>query len=103
MLRFFTFGTVAIALASAFALYAINTQTRRIALEVADQKKLKARIANRIATLKAERAFLARADRIGPAAEALGMRPARGDQFISGSAPETGGSEQPFVQKHKVQ
>lgn len=36
--------------------------------------------------LKAERAYLARAERIGPAARALGMRPAGGDQFVDRAA-----------------
>ena len=81
MIRFFTFGAALIALTSAFVLYTINYQTRRIALQVATKQKQKANLINRIATLKAERAFLSRAERIGPAAEALGMRPAAGDQF----------------------
>ncbi len=87
MLRFFTFGAVVIALTSAFVLYTINTQTRRIALEISTKQRLKSGLINRIATLKAERAFLARAERIAPAAEALGMRPASGDQFRTMSLP----------------
>lgn len=102
MLRFFTFGAVAIALASAFALYAINTKTRRIALEVADKKKSKARLIGRIAALKAERAFQARAERIGPAAEALGMQPATGDQFLSALPSELSSAGQEPVHTHKT-
>ena len=90
MLRFFTFGAVLITLASAFMLYTINTHTRRIASEVAAKQKRKTELINRIATLKAERAFLARAERIGPAAEALGMRPATGDQYHAALPPSTG-------------
>jgi len=83
MLRFFTFGAVAITLASAFVLYTVNYKTRLIALEVNDKKMLKSKLISRISALKAERAFLGRAERIGPAAEALGMRPANGKQIIT--------------------
>lgn len=82
MLRFMMFGAIALMLASAFGLYAITHETRQIAADVQDKTKRKEKLISSIAVLKAERAYLARAERIGPAARALGMRPATGEQFV---------------------
>ncbi len=92
MLRFLTFGAVLLALVSAFTLYAINYNTRRIAVEVAQKKKHKAKLISRISVLKAERAYLSRAERIGPAALRLGMHPAVGAQ-LSDRVPARPGNE----------
>ena len=81
MLRFMTFGAFVLALASAFVLYAINYKTRQIAVEVAAQKSSKEKLISRISVLKAERAFLSRAERIGPLATELGMRPLTAGQI----------------------
>jgi cell division protein FtsL len=81
MLRFFMFGAIVLALASAFFLYAINYSTRRISIDVAEKQKHKAKLISRISVLKAERAYLSRAERIGPAALRLGMHPAVGSQI----------------------
>ena len=75
-------------LASAFALYAVNYETRRLAEEVR-QRELKIEKAHRdIAILKAERAHLARPERIGEYARALGLRPATRDQFVAYPDPD---------------
>lgn len=72
---------------SAVALYANTYRTRQIELELqAAEQKLEA-LVREVATLKAERAYLARPERISDAARALGMRPARGDQFVPATAP----------------
>ncbi|HFB2048295.1 MAG: cell division protein FtsL [Hyphomicrobiaceae bacterium] len=83
MLHIFTFGAVFIAIVSAFILYNVNHQTRSFASQLSNKQKVKTELIRRIASLKAERAFLSRAERIADAAEALGMRPISGDQFVS--------------------
>ncbi len=72
-------------LGSAFALYAVNHETRRLADSVQDRERGIAEMQRDIAILKAERAHLARPSRIGEAARELGLVPARRDQFIPAS------------------
>ena len=86
MLRFMMFGAIVLTLASAFALYTIAQDTRRLAADVQAKQKQRDKLISAIAVLKAERAYLARAERIGPAARALGMRPANGNQFVDQAA-----------------
>lgn len=86
MLRFFMFGAVIGTLVSAFVLYTIKTDTRRVARQVYEQQKHKNKLISDIAVLKAERAYLGRGERIGPAARKLGMRPAVGRQFVDRAA-----------------
>lgn len=82
MLRSLAFGAVVLALVSAYALYSINMRTRVIAREVKAKEARKQKLIESIAVLKAERAFRARPEVIGPLAEKLGMRPVDGRQFI---------------------
>ena len=82
MLRFMAFAAIALALTSAFGLYTINYQTRRIAIEVQAKENHRIKLVSDIAVLKAERAYLGRAERIGPAAQAIGMRPTSGNQYV---------------------
>lgn len=94
MLRFMMFGAILLMLASAFALYTIAQDTRRLAADVDKKQQQRDKLISDIAVLKAERAYLARAERIGPAARALGMRPAGGDQFVDRSAVLPAGRRQ---------
>jgi len=75
--------SVAAALVSAFALYAVSYQTRRNATANQDAAEKIQQLERAIAILRAERAYLMRPDRIEPLARKLGLRPPRGDQFVS--------------------
>lgn len=77
------------ALASAFLLYALNYDTRRLEAAVAARERAAEQARSDIATLKAERAFLTRPERIEPLARGLGMRPI-GERQISAGAPTAG-------------
>ena len=81
MLRFVTIGMVLLTLASAVGLYVVNYRTRATELSIERAEARLEQLDREIATLRAERAFLARPERIEPLARKLGMRPARGDQF----------------------
>lgn len=69
-------------LASAFALYGLKYDTRRLELDVQAQEKTAERARSDIAVLKAERAHLSRPDRIEPLARAQGLRPPEPSQFL---------------------
>lgn len=73
--------SVFLMLASAFALYAVNYETRKLETAVATREKAIGKAEKDIAILKAERAHLARPERIGKAARDLGLVPARREQF----------------------
>ena len=83
MLRMFMFLSVGVALFSAFALYAISHQTKLLADANQSTEREIRKLGRDIAVLRAERSYLMRPDRIEPLARKLGMRPARGDQFIT--------------------
>ena len=82
MLRIMAFAAIALALISAFGLYTINYHTRQIAIGAQAKENQKTKLVSDIAVLKAERAYLGRAERIGPAAQAIGMRPTSGKQYV---------------------
>jgi cell division protein FtsL len=73
---------VALALASAFALYAMKHDTRQLDARVQADERLLDRLENDIAVLKAERAHLARPDRIDKLARALGLEPISPRQYV---------------------
>lgn len=77
--------SVFMTLASAFVLYAINYDTRRIAADVHRQERALEKARQDIAVLKAERAHLSRPERIAPHARALGLQPAKQHQFVDPS------------------
>lgn len=85
-------------IASAFLLYGLNYETRRLESQIQDKERAAAKAKSDIAILKAERSHLSRPDRIDPLARRLGLRPARPDQLIapdvavlSGSASDAAG------------
>jgi cell division protein FtsL len=82
MLRASTVIAIALTLACAFALYAINYDTRRLEQRVQARERAAATVAAQVAVLKAERAYLARPDRIEPLAKALGMQPVTERQYV---------------------
>ena len=80
-----------VTLGSAFALYAINYDTRQLEQRVLMQERAAERALGDIAVLRAERAHLARPDRIEPLARSLGMGPAArgsGTRLIDLASPE---------------
>jgi cell division protein FtsL len=69
------------AVASAFLLYSLNYETRRIEAEVQGKERAADKARSDIAILKAERSHLSRPERIDPLARAQGLQPPRPDQL----------------------
>jgi len=76
MMRILMISAAFLALASAFLLYGLNYDTRRIEAELHALDRSADRARADIAILRAERAHLARPERIEPLARAQGLRPA---------------------------
>ncbi len=70
-------------LASAFVLYSSNYDTRQLEAHVEEQERAIDTARGDIAVLKAERAHLARPERIEPLARAMGLGPASERQLVS--------------------
>ena len=81
-MRTLTAAAVCLALSSAFLLYGLNYDTRLIEARVHDNERLAEQARTDIAILKAERAHLARPERIEALARAAGLRPATGQQYF---------------------
>lgn len=80
--------SVLLALASAFLLYGIKHDTRAIEAQVQARERAIEKAMTDIAVLKAERAHLARPERIEPWARAQGLVPAGRDQLAATSDEE---------------
>lgn len=80
-MRFISLAAASLAAASILLLYAINYDTRLLEARVHAEERALAPLRAQIAVLRAERAFLARPDRIEPLARSLGLRPAEPEQF----------------------
>jgi cell division protein FtsL len=76
-------GALVLTLASAVLLYGINYDTRLLENRVEAQESAIDQAREDIAVLKAERAHLARPDRIEPIARAQGLRPATEQQMVA--------------------
>jgi len=95
-----TFIAVFLVLASATALYALSYDTRQIEARVRSAERTAERIRGEIAILRAERAYLARPERIEPVARAMGLRPIERGQI---AGPSHVAAPQPAaVQGHAV-
>lgn len=68
-------------LASAFLLYGLNYDTRRLEAHVQSQEQKANDARSNIAVLKAEKSHLSRPERIDPLARAQGLAPPRPDQM----------------------
>jgi cell division protein FtsL len=79
-----------IALLSAFALYVLKYDTRRMEVRVQTLERSVDRAQEEIALLEARRAHLARPERIEPLARALGLAPIGRHQYLRVEAPATG-------------
>ena len=82
-MRMLVLGAFALTLASAVLLYGINYDTRRLESRVEAQEAAIGQARDDIAVLKAERAHLARPDRIEPIARAQGLRPTTEQQLVA--------------------
>ncbi|CAN1722728.1 Cell division protein FtsL [Hyphomicrobium sp. 1Nfss2.1] len=80
-MRFVILAALLITLASAFVLYSSNYDTRQLEVRVSEQERTIEKARGDIAVLKAERAHLARPERIEPLARAMGLAPASEQQL----------------------
>jgi hypothetical protein len=77
-------------LGAAFALYAIKYDTRRLELRVILQERALERAEADVAVLKAERAYLARPERLEPLARLIGLAPIASPQYLRLDGKGTG-------------
>jgi cell division protein FtsL len=82
MHRALNFCLLLCTVASAFALYALKYDTRRLELEVQAQERTVEKVEAEIGVLKAEYAHLARPERIEALARGLGLAPVTGRQYL---------------------
>jgi cell division protein FtsL len=81
-MRILIVSSTFLAIASAFLLYGLNYDTRRVEAEMHRLDRAADGARSDIAVLKAERAHLARPDRIEPIARAQGLAPVSGKQLV---------------------
>jgi cell division protein FtsL len=82
MLRRVNWALMLATLASAFALYAIKYDTRRLEVRVQAQERALEKAESDVTVLTAERAHLARPDRLEPLARLLGLAPITSGQYV---------------------
>lgn len=82
-MRIVILAALMMTLASAFILYSSNYDTRQLEMRVSDQERAIEKARGDIAVLKAERAHLARPERIEPLARAMGLGPATEKQLAA--------------------
>jgi cell division protein FtsL len=82
-MRMIVLAALLLTLASAVVLYASNYDTRQLEARIEAQERAIEKARGDIAVLKAERAHLARPERIAPIARALGLGPAREQQLAA--------------------
>ncbi len=78
-----TLTAVFLALASAFVLYGLGYDTRQLEAAIAAKERVAEEARSDIAVYKAERAHLARPDRIEKLARGLGLAPPSETQFVT--------------------
>jgi cell division protein FtsL len=79
-------------LASAFALYAVKYDTRRLEARVQAQERALEKAESDMTVLVAERAHLARPERLEPLARLIGLAPIASTQYLR---VEAGGAGEP--------
>jgi cell division protein FtsL len=82
-MRTLNLGIMALTLASAFVLYGINYDTRLMDQRLQEKERAIEKARGDIAVLKAERAHLARPERIEALARAQGLVPASERQLVA--------------------
>jgi cell division protein FtsL len=80
-------------LGAAFALYAIKYDTRRLELRVKLQERALEKAEADVAVLKAERAYLARPERLEPLARLIGLAPIASSQYLRLDGQGVGGPQ----------
>jgi len=83
-MRILNIAAVFLALASAFLLYGLNYDTRMIEARLHAREREAERARADIAVLRAERAHLARPERIEPLARGLGLEPLGARHLLPG-------------------
>ena len=76
-----TFTAALVAIASAFVLYGLSYDTRQLEARVNAEERRAEKARSDISVLKAERAHLARPERIEPFARGLGLAPLSDQQL----------------------
>jgi cell division protein FtsL len=84
-MRILNIAAALLALASAFLLYGLNYDTRMIEGRLSQREREAERARADIAVLRAERAHLARPERIEPIARKLGLEPLSARHLLPGS------------------
>lgn len=82
-MRMLSVSALFLALASAFLLYSLNYESRLLEAKVQAKEQFVDSLRGDIAVLKAERAHLARPERIQPLARAQGLKPLREEQLTT--------------------
>jgi len=81
-MRIVTGIAVVFMLASAFVLYVVSFDTRRLELQVQADERLREQLVSEITVLRADWAYLSRPARLEAAARQIGMRPATPQQLV---------------------
>lgn len=81
MIRIVNGGLLLLVLASVLSLYTLKYDARQLEAHVQAQERTLEKLNNDVAVLEAERAHLARPERIEPLARALGMGPIAPRQY----------------------
>ena len=82
MLRMLSVVAACLTLISAFALYSVKYDTRRLEAGVQGRERTLEKLEADIAVLKAEKAYLARPERIERLARKQGLAPIREPQYV---------------------
>jgi cell division protein FtsL len=82
MQRWINWILMTVTLGAAVGLYAIKYDTRRLESKVQAQERALEKVETDITVLTAERAYLARPERLEPLARALGLAPITGGQYL---------------------
>src|SRR5436853_39421 len=82
MLRGVNLALMLATLAAAFALYAVKYDTRRLEARVQAQERALEKAENDVTVLTAERAHLARPERLEPLARLIGLVPIARTQYV---------------------
>jgi len=82
MARFIDVLAAAFAVGSAVMLYNVSYETRRLEARIQARERLAEKLESDIAVLKAERAYLARPERIEELARRQGLEPIRERQYL---------------------
>jgi cell division protein FtsL len=84
-MRMLNFTAVLLALSSAFLLYGLNYDTRLIEAKLHAREREAERARADIAVLRAERAHLARPERVEPLAREMGLEPLSARHLLPGT------------------